>query len=73
MANKSNTRKKPNIQNLKKLRSALKKAISAIDKIKTAEAEHIQEEEVLFHIAFYLRQLYHRGVQFNYVHGLSYV
>lgn len=71
MANKNNSKIKPN-QRLRKLRSALKSAIVAIDKIKSIDSEHDKEDEILFHIAFYIRQLHHRGVHFIHSHGLTY-
>ena len=73
MANKSNAKKKPNAQDLKKLRSALKRTITSIDKVQNLTPDHLQDEEVLFHIAFYLRLLYHRGTAFVHLHGLSYI
>jgi hypothetical protein len=72
MANKSKSKVKPN-QRLRQLRALLKQAIVAIDKVQPADTDHCRDEEILFHITIYLRQLHHRGLQFITTHGISYL
>jgi hypothetical protein len=72
MANRSKSKIKPN-QRLRKLRTVLKQAIASIDKIQPLDSQHCKEEEVLFHIAFFLRQLHYRGLDFIHTHGVSYL
>jgi hypothetical protein len=72
MANKSRSKTKPN-QKLKQLRALLKQSVVAIDKIQVTDTDHCKDEEILFHIAIYLRQLHHRGLHFISTHGISYL
>jgi hypothetical protein len=72
MANKSKSKVKPN-QRLNRLKTALRQAIASIDKVRSSDSENCKGDEVLFHIAFYLRQLHYRGLDFIHTHGISYL